>query len=40
MRERHEIEITGRRIKLFPTFFEKYAQCELFLTLADKMDDH
>ena len=40
MRERHEIEITGRRIKLLPAFFEKYAQCELYLTLADKMDNH
>jgi len=38
MRDRHEIEITGRRIKLLPAFFEKFAQCELFLTLAEEMD--
>jgi len=40
MRDRHEIEITSRRIKLLPAFFEKYAQCELYFALADKMDGH
>jgi CRP-like cAMP-binding protein len=40
MRERHEIEITGRRIKLLPVFFEKYSQCKHYLTLADKMGSH
>jgi CRP-like cAMP-binding protein len=39
MRDRNEIEITGRRIKLLPAFFDKYAQCELYLALADKLDD-
>lgn len=40
MRARHEIEITGRRIKLLPAFFEKYAQYKLFQNLAEEMDDH
>jgi CRP/FNR family transcriptional regulator, cyclic AMP receptor protein len=40
MRDRHEIEIAGRRIKLLPAFFERYAQCELYLTIADKINGH
>jgi CRP/FNR family transcriptional regulator, cyclic AMP receptor protein len=40
MRDRHEIEVTGRRFKLLPVFFERYAQCELYVTLADKMNGH
>jgi CRP-like cAMP-binding protein len=40
LRDRHEIEITGRRIKLLPAFFEKYAQSELFLALTERMDGH
>ncbi len=34
MKEEHEIEIVeGRRIKLLPLFYEKYAQCELCAAL-------
>jgi CRP/FNR family transcriptional regulator len=42
MKDRHEIEITGRRYKLLAPFFEKYAQCELYLTIVDRMgtSDH
>lgn len=40
MRDRNEIEITGRRIKLLPAFFEKYAQCELYLAMVDKTEGH
>ena len=40
MRARHEVEITERRIKLLPAFFEKYAQCELLLSLTERMEGH
>jgi CRP/FNR family transcriptional regulator, cyclic AMP receptor protein len=40
MRQRHEIEITGRRIKLLPAFFQEFSQSKLFLDLAEKTDTH
>jgi CRP/FNR family transcriptional regulator, cyclic AMP receptor protein len=40
LRVHHEIEITGRRIKLLPAFIEKYSQSELFLALREKMYGH
>jgi hypothetical protein len=34
MKDEHEIEIlAGRRIKLLPAFYDKYAQCELCMAL-------
>ncbi len=36
MKEDHEIEImAGRHIKLLPAFYEKYAQCELCMSLPE-----
>lgn len=41
MREHHEIEIVeGRRIKLLPAFYEKYAQCEQCTALPTNGNSH
>ena len=40
MRERHEIEITGRRIKLLPAFYQEVSQSKLFINLAEKLGAH
>jgi CRP/FNR family transcriptional regulator, cyclic AMP receptor protein len=40
MRDRHEIEITGRRIKLLPAFYREVSQSKLFINLAEKLGTH
>ena len=40
MRNKHEIEMVGRRFKLLPLFFETYEKSDLFRALKADLDNH